>query len=65
VAASCGQTKIVEGRRYYCVPWKFAKGARFSPVLGALLLYDLKTHDRIEPIEANTLFQGAASMTGR
>jgi len=47
------------------VPGKFAKGATFSPILGALLLYDLKTHDRIEPIEANTLFQGAASVTGR
>jgi len=65
MAVSCRQTKIVEGRRYYCVPGKFAKGARFSPILGALLLYDLKTHDRIEPIEANTLFQGAASMPGR
>jgi hypothetical protein len=37
VAASCGQTTIVEGRRYYFMPGKFAKGARFSPVLGLLL----------------------------
>ena len=65
MAASCGQTKIVEERGYYCVPGKLERGAGFSPILGAPLLYDLKTYDRVEPIEANTLFQGAASMTGR
>jgi hypothetical protein len=47
------------------VPGKFAKGTRFLLILGALLLYDLKTHERIEPIEAKPLFQGAARMTGR
>jgi len=46
----CGQTKIVEGRRSYCVPGKFAKGARFSPILGAQLLYDLKKHLKIKEI---------------
>ena len=55
----------LKGRRYYCVPWKFVKGATFSRILGAPSLYDPKTHDRIKPIEANILFQGAVSMTGR
>ncbi|MDY6989074.1 MAG: hypothetical protein SWQ30_13575 [Thermodesulfobacteriota bacterium] len=47
----CGQTKIMEGRRYYGVQGRSAKGARFSPILGALLLHDLNTHDRIELME--------------
>lgn len=57
MAEMCRQRKIFEGHRYHSVPEKFAKGARFSPILGALSLYDLKTHDAMKPIEASNLFE--------
>ena len=46
----CEQTKIVEGCRSYCVRQEvYGRSAVFTDFGGALLLYDLKTHDRIEP----------------
>ena len=37
-----GRRRSLRGADNYCVPGKFAKGARFSPVLRAPLLYDPK-----------------------
>jgi len=55
----------LKGHRYYSVPGKFAKGARFSRILGAPSLYDPKTHDRIKPIVPLDYFQAKDAGFGK